>query len=392
MTKITRIIVLILDGLGVGPSAGSQASASPPADTLSRLCQTVPTFQLPNLRELGLGHVGSFSRIPRTAQPAACFGRLAPSSAGVGSLIGHWELTGLVWRGGGEAPRALSDATLKTFQDAIGRSALGNKPGTQAEMLAEFGEAHLRTGWPILYLGPGADCHVAMHERTAAGEELVRIARALRAACKSGQQVLRVLAHAFTGEVGKFAPAIGERLFVLEPPGTTVLDLAKQGGHPVAGIGRMDELFAGRGLTRTIATSDASNTMEETIRTLAGVPRGLIVSSFAGQFFGQAGTAQAAEAAKQLEEFDMRVPDLLNALKSGDLLCITADYGATMGDLELASTPQCVPLLAYGLRLANGVNLGTRKSMTDLGQTLADALETPALSHGDSFLDALRVG
>ncbi len=390
---VTRVILLILDGIGVGsPPAPAPAGVQAP-NTLAQLCQAAPTLRLPNLRELGLGHVGTFSGVQRTGQPSACFGKLAPQSTRTNGLLGHWELSGLIWRAPADrTPRAFGDHTIKAFQDAIGRSVLGNKPGADVDMLQEFGEAHLRTGWPILYLGSDADCYLAVHERIASGEELARMARALRKVCKSGQQILRVVARSFSGDVGKFVPVPGVREFVVEPPGQTVLDAVKQGGHPVAGIGRMEDLFVGRGLTRAIPTSDAANTMEETVRALSGVPRGLLAASFNGQFFGSTGEGDPTEAAKQLEEVDRRLPDLLNALKSGDLLLVTADHGRELGTTGSTTARQCVPLLAYGPRLANGVNLGTRKTLADVGQTIADALGADALPSGDSFLDALRVG
>lgn len=390
---MTRVIVLILDGIGVGAVPGDSAVEGQGANTLAQLCQAVPFLRLPNLRELGLGHVGTFSGVQRTGQPSACFGRLTPRSGGTNPLLGHWELAGLMWRtpAVGTA-RSLADDAIKAFQDAIGRNVLGNKPGTEAEMLREFGEAHLRTGWPILYLGPEADCHVAVHERVASAEELARIARMLRKACRGGQQVLRVVARSFAGEVGKFVPLPGFREFVVEPPGPTVLDMTKQGGYPVVGIGRVEDLFVGRGLTRAIPTSDAANTLEETIRALSGVPRGLLMASFSGQYFGTTAAPHLPEVAKQLEEFDMRLPDLLNGLKSGDLLLITADHGRDTGEPGPVVARQLVPVLAYGPKLANGVNLGTRKTLADIGQTVVDALGVADLSSGDSFLDALRVG
>jgi phosphopentomutase len=387
---MTRVILLILDGLGVGPIPNPPAPQS--ANTLADLCAAAPSMRLPNLRELGLGHIGAFSAVQRTGQPSACFGRLAPQSTGSNPLLGHWELAGLIWQASGKAAPGLSESGLKELQDSIGRSLLGNKAGSADEILQEFGEAHLRTGWPILYFGSEADCHLAIHERIASGAELARMARALRKVCRDGRHGLRVLAHSFSGEPGKFVPVPGAREYAVEPPAPTVLDMAKQGGHPVAGIGRVEDLFVGRGLTRAVPTSDATNTMEETIRALTGVPRGLLAASFSGQIFGNSGGGVASDAARQLEELDGRLPHLFTALKSGDLLIITADYGRNVETGGEPSVRQCVPLLAYGPRLARGVNLGTRKTLADVGQTVADALGAGALPCGESFLDALRVG
>jgi phosphopentomutase len=298
-----------------------------------------------------------------------------------------------MWRvSGGPVTPGLSEGSLKELQESIGRSVLGNKPGTEDEILQELGETHLRTGWPILYFGRDAECHLAVHERIASAEELARMARALRKVCKTGRHSLRVLARSFSGEPGKFVPVPGVREFVVEPPGPTLLDAAKQGGHPVAGIGRIEELFVGRGLTRSIPTSDAANTMDETIRALTGVPRGLLIASFSGQLFGSAGGVAAPEVARQLEDVDRRIPDLLAALKSGDLLIVTADYGRGFEAGRQSQGRQCVPILAYGPRLANGVNLGTRKTLADVGQTIADALGVGDLPCGESFLHALRMG
>jgi phosphopentomutase len=389
---ITRVILLVLDGLGVGAAPDASQYGHQGADTLGHLCQASPGLRLPNLQELGLGHIGSFAGIQRTGQPSGCFGRLAPRSTGVNSLVGHWELAGLVWRApGGGTPRGLPEEVIKAIQEGIGRAVLGNKSGTESEILQELGESHLRTGRPILYVGSDADCHLAVHERIASQDDLYRMARTIRKLCKPVHQILRVVAHPFAGEVGGFAPTDGRKEFVLEPTGPTLLDVARQAGHPVTGIGRIEELFAGRGVSRSIPTSDRSDTMEETIRVLAGVPRGLLVATLARPCEGGGQTVNHRDVAAGLEEFDRGLRDLLNALKPGDLLCLTADCGRD-GVAGAGCTREWMPLLVYGPRLAHGVNLGARKTLADVGQTIADALGASHLTSGESFLDALRVG
>lgn len=390
---ITRVILLVLDGLGVGAAPDAPQYGHQGADTLGHLCQASPGLRLPNLQELGLGHIGSFAGIQRTGQPSGCFGRLAPQSTGVNSLVGHWELAGLVWRAPGVGtPRGLPEDVMKSIQEGIGRAVLGNKSGTESEMLQELGESHLRTGRPILYVGNDADCHLAVHERMASQDDLYRMARTIRKLCKPAHQILRVVAHPFAGEVGAFAPADGRKEFVLEPTGPTLLDVVRQAGHPVTGIGRIEELFAGRGVSRSIPTSGRSDTMDETIRVLAGVPRGLLVATLARPCDEGSQDGNHRDVAAGLEEFDRRLPDLLNILKPGDLLCLTADCGRDAGVAGAGCTREWVPLLVYGPRLAHGVNLGARKTLADVGQTIGDGLDVSHLTSGESFLDALRVG
>lgn len=216
--------------------------------------------------------------------------------------------------------------------------------------------------------------------------------REARRLLRPPHQVARVIARPFTGEPGKFVRTVHRRDFSLEPPSPTLLDLLKAAGHPVIGIGKIEDIFKGRGLTRSIHAATNEEGMLETSRVLETVPRGLIFVNLVEFDMLYGHRKDAAGYAQALTEFDYWLPDLLGTLRQGDLLCLTGDHGNDPAMPGTDHSREYVPLLAYGPRLARGVNLGVRQSLADLGQTIADALHVKRLPCGESFLDSLTLG
>lgn len=390
---INRVILLVVDGFGVGalPDAAEYGDAG--ANTLAHVADAVGGLNLPIFESLGLGWIGEFKGVRRSSDPDGCFGKMASMSKGKDSIAGHWEMAGVVVdRPFPTYSNGFPADLIAAFEQDIGRKVLGNCVASGTEILERLGAEHLRTKSPIVYTSADSVFQIAAHERVVPVEQLYEWCRAARKLLKAPHQVGRVIARPFTGAVRHFTRTAGRRDFSVAPFDQTLLDRANAAGQPVIGIGKIEDLFAGRGLTRAIhAASDADN-MDETIKVLRTVPRGLIMVNLVefDTLYGHRNDAKGW--AKALEALDGKLPTLLAALRPDDMLCITGDHGNDPTTPGTDHTREYVPLLIQGPRLARGVNLGTRATFADLGQTMAEALRTSLLTAGHSFLAAVRTG
>lgn len=393
MTPINRVLLIVLDGLGVGALPDAERYGDAGSNTLAHVAEAVGGLALPNLEILGLGHIGDFAGLRRVSEPDGCFGRMAELSQGKDTTAGHWEMAGLVLeRPFPTYPQGFPREVIAAFEKAVGRKVLGNKPASGTAIIQELGEEHVRSGAPIVYTSADSVFQIAAHEEVVPVEELYRMCREARKLLRPPHQVARVIARPFTGEPGQFQRTGRRRDFGLEPPGPTLLDRLKTAGEPVVGIGKIDDIFKGRGLTRAVHSASNAEGMAETMRALETVPRGLIFVNLVDFDMLYGHRQDAAGYAGALVDFDHWLPGLLSALRPGDLLCLTGDHGNDPVMPGTDHSREYVPLLLYGPRLARGVNLGTRRSLADLGQTVADALGVPRLAWGESFLDTLLPG
>jgi len=390
---IQRVILIVLDGVGVGELPDAAEYGDVGSNTLAHVAEAVGGLALPNLEALGLGHIGHFAGIRTMGQPDGCFGRMGQLSKGKDSTAGHWEMAGILLEEPFPTyPRGFPKEMLDLFEQASGRKVLGNRAASGTEIIQELGEEHMRTGAPIVYTSTDSVFQIAAHERVVPVEELYRVCRAARKLLKPPHQVARVIARPFIGEPGLFVRTERRRDFSVEPPSPTLLDILKRSGQLIVGIGKIEDLFNGRGLTRSIHTGNNAAGMGETVRLLKTMPRGLIFVNLVDfdTLYGHRNNPSGY--AKALQEFDARLPALLDAVRPGDLLCVTADHGNDPTTPGTDHSREYVPLLVVGPRLAQGVNLGTRRTFADLGQTVAEALGAPRLDCGESFLDALTPG
>jgi len=384
---------MVLDGVGVGELPDAAEYGDVGSNTLAHVAGAVGGLALPNLEALGLGHIGHFAGIRTMGQPDGCFGRMGQLSKGKDSTAGHWEMAGILLEEPFPTyPRGFPKEMLDLFEQASGRKVLGNRAASGTEIIQELGEEHMRTGAPIVYTSTDSVFQIAAHERVVPVEELYRVCRAARKLLKPPHQVARVIARPFIGEPGLFVRTERRRDFSVEPPSPTLLDILKRSGQLIVGIGKIEDLFNGRGLTRSIHTGNNAAGMGETVRLLKTMPRGLIFVNLVDfdTLYGHRNNPSGY--AKALREFDARLPALLDAVRPGDLLCVTADHGNDPTTPGTDHSREYVPLLVVGPRLAQGVNLGTRRTFADLGQTVAEALGAPRLDCGESFLDALTPG
>ncbi len=381
---MTRIVLLVLDGFGIGSLPDAESYGDAGCNTLQRLAAISKGLTLPNLEQLGLGLLGQFQGIRPMTQPEGCYGKLGFTTRGKHSLAGHWELAGYVIEEGARPYEAFTKELASGLEVALGQKTLGNCRTVRLEPIAEFGAEHQKSGMPIAWIDTAGTVMLAAHEQVVPPEELYRLAREARRRLKATMPIVRVVAYPFTGQPGQFAVTERRRDFAVEPPGLTLLDHLSQASQLVFGIGKVGDLFSGRGVTRSVPLFQAQAVMDEVIGMFSKAPRGLIYASLPIM------SPDLQETVSTLQHVDRRLRDLQECLKVGDVLIITGDHGFDCARPTPGHSREYVPCLVTGPRLARGVNLGTRTTAADLAQTIGEALGATRLPWGDSFLDALQ--
>ncbi len=384
---INRVIVLVVDGLGVGALPDAVEYGDAGSHTLSHLADAVGGLTLPTLEALGLGHISEIKGVRTMGQPEGCFGRLGFLSKSVDSIAGYWEMAGcLTDVAGPQYPNGFPPDMVAVLEQAFGRKLVGNRRASGTAMLRECEAEHLSSGALIVWTDGRRTCHVAAHESAMRRDEFFQRCRAARKLLKNPWGIVRVSAYPLQGDAGAVEFGPQPRAFVLEPPGPTMFDLLNRASQILIGLGKVGDLFSSRGLTRSIPVGHWTALFAEIMGMLNKVPRGLI---FAGLDVLESNAAQSATA---LHDFDRKLPGLLERLRPGDLLLLTGDHGRDITKADQVPTREYVPLLATGPKLAYGVDLGIRASAADLGHTIVEALQGGQLPVGESFLDALRAG
>ncbi len=385
-----RAIVVVCDGLGVGALPDAERYGDEGTDTLGNVLREAGP-SLPNLSRAGLLHA-LYERAPAgLPDPAAWFGRLATRSPGKDTTVGHWELMGLALEEPFPVyPEGFPDEVIAPFESAIGRRVLANRAASGLALLDELGGEHLKTGRPIVYTSEESVFQVAAHEEIVPLDVLYSWCETAREILDGPHRVGRVIARPFVGAGrGTFRRTPHRRDFATPPPGETLLDALSAAGRRVLSIGKVDQLFAGRGIAEAKATDSNAEGLERTLAAVRERDDDLVVSNLA-EFDSRYGHRNDPLGfARALEELDGALPELTGALREGDLLVLTADHGADPTDISTDHTREYVPLLAFRPGARPGGDLGTRATLADVAATAAEHLGVPAPS-GTSFLGALR--
>jgi len=386
----SRAIVIVIDSVGVGELPDAADYGDQGSDTLGHIARRVP-LQIPALRALGLSRIVELPGGEPVASPAAAFGRMAERSPGKDSVTGHWELMGLaIDRAFPVFPDGFPEETIREFERRIGRKTLGNTVASGTVIIEQLGAEHMRTGSPIVYTSADSVFQIAAHEEIIPVPELYRQCEIAYEMLVDGMGLGRIIARPFVGTPGSFRRTSNRHDFAVPPAGETVLDRLNAADVPVFAIGKIVDLFAGKGIAASVHTGSDDEGMDQVERAMAERPRGLIFANLVDFDTVYGHRNDVSGYAQNLERFDARLSELIPSLRPDDLLILTADHGNDPTTPSTDHSREYVPLLVCGPRVRAGVDLGTRPTFADLGQTLAEVFGVGPLAHGTSFLDQVR--
>lgn len=385
----------MLDGVGIGALPDASAYGDAGTNTLVNISRAVGNLALPNLQRLGLGNIASINGVLKVESADGCYGKMAERSKGKDSTTGHWEIAGIVTEQPFPVyPRGFPSNVIRGFLDVTGvKEILGNKPASGTEIIKELGEQHVRTGFPIVYTSADSVFQIAAHEEIIPLPELYRLCQLARDQVLVGVHAVgRVIARPFIGSSGSFTRTANRRDFSVVPPRETLLDLLSQAGVETVAVGKIDDLFAGKGLGEKLHTKSNAEGIEEIIKVATRLDAGFVMANLV-DFDVQFGHRQDPEGfARELEAFDRELPRIQDVMKDDDMLMITADHGNDPTDKSTDHSREYVPLLCWSENGKHNVDLGTRNSFADAGQTVAEffGLSDRNKLAGESFLHLIR--
>ncbi len=390
MFDIRRVILIVLDSVGCGDAPDADRYGDEGSNTLSNTAHAVGGLELPHLGQLGLGNITPIQGVPPQDTPLGAYGRLTEGSAGKDTTTGHWELAGIrLSRPFPTYPDGFPTELVARFEQRIKRGTLGNYPASGTVIIQELGEEHLHTGNPIVYTSADSVFQIAAHEEVVRVSELYNMCQIARELLSGEHAVGRVIARPFTGKPGNFSRTQRRRDFSLPPPQDTLLDILKAHGHEVIGVGKIEDIFAHRGLTQSSHTLDNMAGVEAILDFMAAEAEGLIFANLVDfdMLYGHRNNPRGY--ADALEAFDGRLPQIQAAMRYSDVLMLTADHGNDPTTPSTDHSRERVPILVSGPRVHRNVNLGTRGSFADVAATTAQLLSTTWHGAGESFAQAI---
>jgi len=371
--RVPRVLILVCDSFGVGDAPDAAAYGDEGSDTLGNCSRAVGGLRVPNLAALGLGHLTKIEGVEPKADPGTAHGRLTERSAGKDTTTGHWEMAGLVLDHPFPLyPNGFPPEVIAPFEEATGRKVLGNKPASGTEIIKELGEEHVRSGRPIVYTSGDSVFQIACHKDVVPLDTLYEWCRIARAILTGPHAVGRVIARPFAGEPGSFTRTPERRDFSVPPPGKTLLDHCRDAGVAVYGVGKIQDIFAGRGLSEARYSDSNDHGVDITLEYLSRPGPALVFSNLV-DFDSKYGHRNDPEGyAAAVEALDRRIPEVTAALDGGVML-LTGDHGCDPTTPSTDHSRERTPLLGAGLR-GGPYDVGARGSFADLGATAADLL------------------
>jgi len=379
----------VLDSVGCGELPDASVYGDQGSNTLGNIARAI-ALRIPTLRSLGLGRIVDIGD-GHSADRTKAYGRMAESSAGKDSVTGHWEMMGIVLSHPfATFPDGFPADTIETFEERIGRRTLGNVVASGTEIIDRLGAEHVKTGWPIVYTSADSVFQIAAHEDVIPVADLYRMCE-IAFELVAPMNVGRVIARPFVGAAGAFLRTANRHDYALTPPRDTLLDFLTRQAIPVVSIGKVRDLFAGRGIVQAIPTKSDSEGVDQLLNVIRSDGAGLVFINLVDfdTLYGHRNDVEGY--ASNLERFDERLAEVLAALRETDLLVITADHGNDPTTPSTDHSREHVPILLTGARVRTGVNLGTRSTFADLGQTLAANFGVGPLACGVSFLEEIVV-
>ncbi|MCD9186938.1 MAG: phosphopentomutase [Pyrinomonadaceae bacterium] len=388
--RFKRVVLMVLDSAGIGEMPDAAAWGDAGADTLGNILKR-RKVNIPNLQKLGLGNIRPLADLEAVENPLGNYGKCTLKSNGKDTTTGHWEMAGIILKKAfptfpeGFPPRIIDEFTAKAKVPGV----LANVPASGTEIIKQFGEEHVRTGKPIVYTSADSVFQIAAHEEVIPIERLYEICHIAREILDGEDKVGRVIARPFVGETAEtFKRTENRHDYAVPPPTDNLLPLLKDNGFDVICIGKIASIYDSLGVTEDLTAKNNDQSIDQTINALGRDSRGLIFSNLVDfdMLYGHRRDPEGY--AKALEDFDLRLPELFDAMREDDLFIITADHGNDPTKEGSDHTREYAPLLVYGKTAKQGVNLGTRQSLSDIGQTVAENFGLE-LKDGVSFLNEI---
>jgi len=393
VASFARVIWIVLDSVGIGPLPDAADYGDFGRDTLGHIARARP-LHLPHLVRLGLANIVPLAHLIPPSRPAGCFGKAATHSPGKDTTTGHWEMAG-IWlqQAFPVYPTGFPKELIEKFEEAIGRKTLGNKPASGTEIIQELGEEHVRTGFPIVYTSGDSVFQIAVHEEVIPVAELYRMCEIARKMLDGPHRVGRVIARPFVGTPGNFRRTERRHDYAVEPPRPMLLDVLAEQEVPVLGIGKIHDIYNGRGVENYLTAKNNADGMEKLRSALRQQTTGLIFANLVDFDMLYGHRKQVEGFARSLEEFDALLGSLLEEMGPSDLLLITADHGCDPDGCSPSTdhSREYVPIVAYSPGGKQGVNLGVRETLADMGQTVAENFGS-TIPRGTSFLPLISSG
>jgi phosphopentomutase len=388
-----RVILIVLDSVGIGELPDAELYNDKGSNTLKNLSIAVDGLVLPVLKTLGLGNIeDGIIGVPAVTYPSACFGKMQEASKGKDTIIGHWEIAGIISKEPFPVyPEGFPAEIIDKFTAAIGRDILWNKPASGTYIIQKLGEEHIKTGYPIVYTSADSVFQIAAHEDVISLSELYNMCKIARQILTGKHNVARVIARPFIGSKGNFKRTHNRKDFSIAPPVPTILDYIQSAGYQTIGIGKIWDIFAGKGITQSFITEDNIHGINQTIECINQEFDGIIFTNLIDfdTRWGHRNDIWGYKSA--LEEFDNMLPEIIDTMQDTDILFITADHGCDPTTPSTDHSREYVPLLVYGKNIRHGINLGIRDTFADIAQTIADIFDIEeGISSGNSFWEVIR--
>lgn len=385
-----RIFIALLDGVGMGELPDAHLYGDEGSHTLRNTAQAVGGLKLPNLEKLGLGWIDTIAGVQKTFSPDGSYGKMQERSPGKDTTSGHWEIAGVILsRSFPVYPQGFPSELIRTIEKEIGMPILGNKPASGTAIIEELGGEHLRTGFPIVYTSADSVLQIAAHEEVIPPSELYTVCEKVRSIMQGEHAVARIIARPFVGKPGHFERTPRRKDFSLLPPQKTILDVLQDYGKETIGIGKIQDIFAGKGISQNLKTTNN----EETFQVLQDVQksgRGSLIWANFNDFdtiFGHRNNPQGF--AKALEQWDMELGRFLPTLNWNEVLFVTSDHGCDPTTPSTDHSREYALLLVFGPALRKGISLNIRKTFADLGATIMDLVGVSWCGAGESFASLL---
>lgn len=386
-----KVILVVMDSVGIGELKDASLYGDEGSNTLGNIHKQMPELSLDNLKTLGLGNIEGLE-IGKVDKPKGVFGKASELSPGKDTTTGHWEIAGIMLKQAFPTfPNAFPKELILEFEKAIGIKSIGNEVASGTEIISRLGDEHVKTGYPIVYTSADSVFQIAAHEEVIPLNELYEICSKARKLLVGKNAVGRVIARPFIGSSGTYKRTANRKDFSLLPISKTMLDVIKEHGLSVMAVGKIEDIFAGIGITDSVHTKSNMSGVDMTLEYMKQNKKGLIFTNLVDfdMIFGHRNDVQGY--GNSLKEFDNRLPEIIASMKDNDVLIITADHGCDPTTLSTDHSREYIPILVYGKQIKQGLNLGTREGFCDIGATVLELLGLPIQIEGNSFKEDIII-